>query len=797
MPPLNDTPGREAAHLPNQGETQAPRPERDLVQAPSIDLPKGGGAIRGIDEKFQVNPATGSGAITVPIATSPGRQGFGPELALSYDSGAGNGPFGLGWRLSMPAITRKTDKGLPQYQDATESDVYLLSGAEDLVPLLQADGTRVADVMTAPGYVIHPYRPRIEGLFARIERWTHLDDGDVHWRSISKDNVLTIYGKDDNSCIADPSHSNHIFSWLICETRDDKGNAVIYEYKPEDASEVDLSKAHEQHRGDRDHLGRSANRYLKRILYGNRDSLLDDTGRRPPMLAQPVLQGVDWMFEVLFDYGEGHVIDDPPSADGRHMVTVTNRLLADAVWPMRSDPFSVYRSGFEVRTYRLCRRVLMLHHFPGELDGVQDYLVRSTEFIYDTRPVASYLTSVTQAGYVHETDDHFLRKSLPPVEFTYSQVPLQDGVQPEDAEWLAVRELDAASLENLPVGFDGGQYRFVDLDGEGLSGILTEQAATWYYKPNLGDGRFGPLQAVAQQPSLAELRGGQQQLLDLAGDGQLDLAFFSGPTPGFYERSHDHDWAPFRTFPSLPAIAWDDPNLRFIDLTGDGHADLVITEHEALRWYPSLGEDGFGPHVEVAQALDETRGPRIMLADSTQSICLADMSGDGLTDLVRIRNGEVCYWPNVGYGHFGPKITMDNGPWFDHPELFDHQRVQLADVDGSGITDILYLGHNQIEMYFNHAGNAWSDAHTLPNVPDIDHSASVQVVDLFGNGTACLVWSSPLPGNAARPLRYIDLMHGTKPHLLIGVQNNLGAETAVHYAPSTRFYLEDRAAGKP
>ena len=34
----------------------------------------------------------------VPIAVSPGRTGFGPELSLTYDSGAGNGPFGFGWR---------------------------------------------------------------------------------------------------------------------------------------------------------------------------------------------------------------------------------------------------------------------------------------------------------------------------------------------------------------------------------------------------------------------------------------------------------------------------------------------------------------------------------------------------------------------------------------------------------------------------------------------------------------------------------------------------------------------------
>src|SRR5713101_4930037 len=111
------------------------------ISPPSISLPKGGGAIRDIGEKFAANPVTGTGSMTVPIATSPGRSGFGPQLSLSYDSGAGNGPFGFGWSLSLPAITRKTDKGLPQYLDANESDVFILSGAEDLVPEFKKDAT--------------------------------------------------------------------------------------------------------------------------------------------------------------------------------------------------------------------------------------------------------------------------------------------------------------------------------------------------------------------------------------------------------------------------------------------------------------------------------------------------------------------------------------------------------------------------------------------------------------------------------------------------------------------------------
>ena len=110
--------------LPNKDQAKASPQQQSSVTAPAITLPKGGGAIRGIGEKFAANPVTGTGSMSVPIATSPGRSGFGPQLALSYDSGAGNGPFGFGWSLSLPQITRKTDKGLPQYYDAEDVDQW-------------------------------------------------------------------------------------------------------------------------------------------------------------------------------------------------------------------------------------------------------------------------------------------------------------------------------------------------------------------------------------------------------------------------------------------------------------------------------------------------------------------------------------------------------------------------------------------------------------------------------------------------------------------------------------------------
>jgi RHS repeat-associated protein len=763
--------------------------------APSISLPKGGGAIRGIGEKFAANPVTGTGSMSVPIATSPGRSGFGPQLSLAYDSGAGNGPFGFGWSLSIPAITRKTDKGLPLYRDAEESDVYLLSGAEDLVPVLQPDGSRFADDTTLPGFTIHRYRPRVEGLFARIERWTDQATGDIHWRSITRDNVTTLYGKTEESRIADPSQFGRVFTWLICQSYDDKGNAIVYQYAAEGDESVDRTQANECNRV------RTANRYLKRVRYGNRtpNRDLNTWAATDPAL----LPDAGWMFEVVFDYGEGHYTEESPDLEHRVFAHAQLNPPLNSHWPVRQDPFSSYRAGFEVRTYRLCRRVLMFHHFPQEL-GTPDCLVRATEFTYTQSPIASFITAVTQSGYKRGDDGTYLKKSLPPLEYEYSQVPT-----PGQLARQPVQEVDAQSLENLPMGLDGAAYEWVDLDGEGTSGILTEQADGWYYKRNLSannqvpeDGHertvahFSPTEIVASKPT-GGLAGGAQ-FLDLAGDGQVDLVRMEGPLRGFYERTDDAGWAPFQPFASWPNLNTRDPDLKFVDLTGDGHADILITEGDALTWYPSLAEDGFGAALRLSLQLDEEQGPRLVFADDNQreAIYLADLSGDGLSDLVRIRNGEVCYWPNLGYGRFGSKVTMDGAPWFDRPDQFDPRRIRLADTDGSGTTDILYLRRDGVQIYFNQSGNRWSDAVALPQFPAADNISSVQALDLLGNGTACLVWSSPLPANVRRPMHYIALMD-EKPHLLVGVKNNLGAETIVHFAPSTRFYLDDKRDGTP
>ncbi|MDM0118027.1 SpvB/TcaC N-terminal domain-containing protein [Variovorax sp. J22R133] len=609
------------------------------MSAPQLSLPKGGGAIRGMGEKFGANPVTGTGTMSVPIFASPGRAGFGPQLSLSYDSGAGNGPFALGWRHSVTSISRKTDKGLPlfrdDHRDTGRPDVFMLSGHEDLVPaLVQSPGGEWKLEVIPPRivggatYRIERFRPRVEGLFSRIERWTcESTSGDVFWRSITKDNITSWYGKTVNSRIVDPKDATRIFTWLICETHDDKGNAMAYEYKEENSDSIDLLQVHERNRTAQT---RGANRYLKRIRYGNRTPWFPEL---TPASAWPALPAANqWHFELVFDYGEHDTSTTTPETETRK-------------WPVRADPFSSRRSCFEVRTYRLCQRVLMFHRF-AEL-GSTPCLVASTDFTHHAAPLASYLKSVAHSGYTRQANGTYVRKSTPPLEFTYSESEVDEATP--------VRTLDRDSGISLPEGVDGARYAFVDLDGEGLSGILTQQGGGWLYKRNLSplaqveeDGhsvtmaRFAPAQDVATFPALAMTPGSKQMFRDLAGDGALDVVNFHGPNPGFHERTPDRNWDAFIPFRSLPNVAWNDPHLRFIDLTGDGLADLAITEDHALLWHPSLAENGFGAANIVQHALDEEAGPRCVFGEAEQSIFLADMSGDGLADIVRIRYGEVC-----------------------------------------------------------------------------------------------------------------------------------------------------------
>ncbi len=754
------------------------------VQIPEVNLPKGGGAIKGIDEKFEVNTASGTSHFSIGLPFSPGRNGFDPGLELSYNSGSGNSAFGLGWSIDIASITLKTELGLPKYQE--DEDIYQLTGVEDLVPYMNETSPGVweyEEKTTDDNYFVKRYRPRIEGSFSKLEKISHEDHG-TYWKHTTGDNVTTIFGRSAAARIANPEDETQIFQWLAEFSYDDKGNWIKYFYKEENLENVP-NKVFESHR----HNGNAkiTNQYLKRIKYGNKKPYYIDESKPfdpiDPTITEDSPEETH-LFEVVFDYGEHNELIPTPTED------------ESLKWNYRPDAFSSYRSGFEVRTNRLCERVLLFHKF--EELGESPCLVKSTKLNYEGSDInaaggseVSYLVSAEQSGYIRNEDNSYSKKSFPLIQFDYQTL-----------EWSkTIQNVSSESIQNAPEGLTN-DYQWVDLYNEGISGILYDHGGDWYYKENQGDAggvQFSPAKQITNRPSISKSVNGDVSILDIGSNGEKHVAISSTGLKGSYKidtsDSTKINLKDFTSFKSIPNVDWSDPNTRYLDLSGDGRPDIVLSQESAFVWYPSEGTKGFSAAEFASKGFDEKKGPAVVFENDDESIFLADITGDGLTDIVRIRNGEICYWANKGYGRFSAQVIMGNAPVFDHPDQYNPGYLHLADVSGTGAADIIYLGKNKFKAFINNSGNSWSDAHEIDPFAEINNQGKLSVIDLLGTGTSCIVWSSELPG--ATPMQYIDLMSSKKPHVLVGYQNNLGREVSFEYKSSTHYYLKDKKEGKP
>ncbi|KAK3344480.1 hypothetical protein B0T25DRAFT_509804, partial [Lasiosphaeria hispida] len=708
----------------------------------------------------KVNAQTGGAACTIPIQTTAGRGGFGPSLSLEYGSGAAgaNSVFGMGWRLGgVDQVARKTTVAIPKYD---ESDTFVHSSLGDLVPLDQPE--KLID-----GYQVREYRARVESLPMRVQQWINNDNGEVFWRTMSSANVTTVYGRGDSSQIFHYTRpqAKSVFSWLASESYDSHGNSIRYSYKTENDSGVD--DGHDVFEAHRRDLASYPQRYLKSVLYGNK------TPCRNTQDWDVLVSPTAWMFEVLFDYGE-HNKEQPTTKE-------------DQPWELRPDPFSSYNSAFEIRTYRRCRRVLMFHHFPSPAElGRRDCLVASTGFEYqaDPRSGVTFIRSCVQKGHSPKGTDSYWTLSLPPVELTYTTAPpLAD---------LPVEELDLRMT-----GITTSAAQWVDLDGEGAPGVLTKvDGAGWFYQRNLtldgGRPLVGDPRPVTTTPNVGH--ASDWDFEDIRGDGLPDVVVNAqnGTLRGFYEREEDGGWLNFVPFETYPVI--DDPDsTRRVDLRGSGRADIL---HMGTRtWHPSHGPRGFGAAQSAAGA------PLLALQDPTSLVQLCDMTGDGLADIVQIKNGSIGYWPNTGHGTFGNKVTMGNAPWMAPDDIFSPQCVRTGDFTGSGTTDLVYLQpRDGAVVYYNLSGNGWSEGYVISSFPSLDGVSAVDVLDVGGRGTACLCWMSDLYPNTASGLgtvRFVDLMGRERPGLLKSWSNGIGSETEFTYRSSFSFYREDEDQGRP
>ncbi|MEL6624562.1 MAG: toxin TcdB middle/C-terminal domain-containing protein [Bacteroidota bacterium] len=498
----------------------------------------------------------------------------------------------------------------------------------------------------------------------------------------------------------------------------------------------------------------------------------------------------EWHFEVVFDYGEYDI--DPANL---------NPYLPKNAWALRPDPFSLYHAGFEIRTYRRCANMLLFHRFT-EIN-TNPVLVHALRIGYENHGLTllSQLISVQEVGYRWE-QNAYTTESLPQTDFNYT------AFDPAMGRFEKIKETDESFLP----GLNGPEpYQLVDLFGEGIPGILFANGESVYYQsPVLKPAKnleSSPSDGIVIPPAVSSLayqtpdvdiafpiqravEGPGVQLTDVTGDGKLDLLATEGRINGFYESQERERWQGFQPFQGFP-YDYHETGQSWVDITGNGLSDYVQLRDQSLRYYPSLGDRGFGP--AIVQPLKNSLP--VQLEKTQQNwVSFTRFAGGETPDLVQITQHQITYWPSLGYGSFGAAVPMGNCPNFG--ENFDSNRLFMADLDGSGTQDLIYLEAKKAILFLNQSGNTFGDPISIELPEPFDRMDLTQFADAFGSGTSSLIYSEP--HEMPDPKHWVyDFCQQIKPYLLGEIHNNLGATTKIAYRSSVDYYLADKAAGLP
>ncbi|WP_421535045.1 SpvB/TcaC N-terminal domain-containing protein [Pseudomonas marginalis] len=722
------------------------------VQIPELSLPKGGGALHGLGDAVGITGVSGVATFSIPLPVSAGR-GFSPGLALQYSSGAGNGIFGIGWGLALPSISRETLFGVPHY---TAQDTLLGPNGDRLVAERDEHGqlkclpatVHPRCTVTTPHHV-QRYFPQVEGAFDRIECWTPDAGGACFWLVQTADGSLHKYGCTPQGRIADPAAPDtRVAHWLLEASLSVTGEQIRYEY------------AGDEHTALHDGREQGAQRVLKGIRYGNRLACAD---------LSALIAAKDWHFNLVLAYTDTAVTP----AKGAEW--------EDLVMP-RQDAFSRYDCGFEVRTRRLCRQVLMYHRFAELADADELAPVRRLVLSYTEDADLSRLQRVELIGIGEDGED-----SAPPITFEYTHFDLAKSV----SQYRFTPKPDLPDCAT-------GDYQLADLYGEGVPGILLRDTTGWRYRaPRRNSLLGGDAVAYAQWVPLPQSpvgqagRSGRRLLTDFTGDAQPDWVITEPGMAGFFSQRPDKSWSDFTPFAAFPA-EFIHPHAQLTSLVGSGYQDLVLIGPKSVRLYAGLGAQGFAPAVDIEQG-EAVSLPMHGALDEV--IAFSDLLGSGQQHLIRVRYNSVECWPHLGLGRFGSPISLAQGVCFDDPAHFEPSRVFLADIDGSGAPDLIYAHPHCLAIYRNHCGN-YIDPQPVhlafPEGVQFDHLSVLQFADTDGTGCANLLLTLP---QREAPERHwcFNFTGGKKPWLLISMDNSQGLTSTISYRSSAQAWLDEKA----
>src|SRR5262249_55778936 len=234
------------------------------------------------------------------------------------------------------------------------------------------------------------------------------------------------------------------------------------------------------------------------------------------------------------------------------------------VYAERFDPFSEYRPGFEVRTRKRCSRIEVRTHA-----GV-DRLVRIYHLVYlDELDSVGHMLPPNGVSLLSRirvvAHDGDLTAELPPLEFSYTRF------EPEKRDFFPLQGADMPGRSLADPDME-----LVDLFGHGLPDVLEMNGSVRFWR-NLGGGRFDLPRSMPSAPAGVRLGDAGVPLIDADGDGRTDLMITTEGLSGYFPMRFGGLWdhRSFRRYRQSPSFDLEDPEVRLVDLDGDGVTDAV------------------------------------------------------------------------------------------------------------------------------------------------------------------------------------------------------------------------------
>ncbi len=319
-------------------------------------------------------------------------------------------------------------------------------------------------------------------------------------------------------------------------------------------------------------------------------------------------------------------------------------------------------------------------------------------------------------------------------------------------------------------------YELVDLNGDSLPDILYGQINSYQVWLNNGNNDFNPPFTVANSPDIW-MGNPNVRVMDMNADGYPDLlqSGQGGTNPPYriFLNNGSGNFTSVISVNNAPSLGIDNPNVRLADFNGDGLIDFIFGEYNQYRIWINNGQNGFNPPVS---ANNFPNGQWL----SNPLIQLADMNGDGLTDLLESESSGAYYiYYNNGKVDFNPRIAVSNPPFWPT----NNPNVKLIDMNADGLTDAI-LG-KPYQVYLNNGQNGFYPPISINSWPNADMDDSWNMlVDFNGDGLTDFLRGTVAENPAYRVYPNNNSQASSRPNVLVQMDNSIGATTNLEYKNS-------------